>query len=127
MLKYYIMKFNIIGYVIVALILVICLRIYQESDFLNLKCIISNVDGKKYCVRERNKLVLAADRLATVNNKMGSLVKFCHKNYPDRENIKRLAKGYNTQEYRSYRRILGELQVSIRRGTEDQYIHTNRL
>lgn len=117
MLKYYIMKFNIIGYVIVALILVICLRIYQESDFLNLKCIISNVDGKKYCVRERNKLVLAADRLATVNNKMGSLVKFCHKNYPDRENIKRLAKGYNpqkiyetlpTSEYTAYSENKGE-------------------
>ena len=64
----------------------------------NLKCIISGVDGKKYCVRERSKLELAADRLATVNTKMSKLVEHCFKTYPDRENIKRLKKGYNPKK-----------------------------
>ena len=34
------------------------LKIYSESDYFNLKCIISDVDGKKYCVRERKNINL---------------------------------------------------------------------
>ena len=29
------------------------IEIYSESDAFNLKCIISDVDGERYCVRER--------------------------------------------------------------------------
>ena len=84
------MKINIIGYALIALLFYICLKIYQESDAFNLKCIISDVDGKKYCVRERSKLTLAADRLATVNKKLAKLVEHCKKEFPERENITRL-------------------------------------
>ena len=117
MLIYYIMKINIIGYAIILLIVVICLRVYKESDFLNLKCIISSVDGKKYCVRERNKLELAADRLANANKSMKQLVEHCKKEYPERDNIKRLVEGYNprqiyetlpTSEYTAYSENKGE-------------------
>jgi hypothetical protein len=111
------MKINYCGYALIILLLYICIKIYQESDTFNLKCIISGVDGKKYCVRERNKLELAADRLATVNEKMNKLVEHCHKKYPNRENIKRLKKGYNpkkimetlpTSEYTAYSQNKGE-------------------
>jgi len=117
MLIYYIMKINIIGYAIIFLVLVICLRVYMESDVFNLKCIISDVDGNKYCVRERNKLELAADRLANANNNMKSLVGHCGKEYPDRDNVKRLIKGYNpkkiyetlpTSQYTAYSENKGE-------------------
>ena len=46
-------KDSIVFYVILAVILFICLKIYGESDAYNLKCIISNVDGETYCVRDR--------------------------------------------------------------------------
>ena len=92
------MKFNLIGYAIIGLILIICIRIYTDSDHFNLTCIVSDVDGKKYCVRERAKLELAADRLATINVKMNQLVDHCYKKYPERENVKRLKKGYNPRE-----------------------------
>ena len=92
------MTLNYLGYALIVLLLYICLKIYQESDVFNLKCIISGVDGKKYCVRERSKLELAADRLATVNTKMSKLVEHCYKTYPDRENIQRLKKGYNPKK-----------------------------
>ena len=45
--------------------------------FFNLRCIISEKDGTKYCVRERSKITLAADRLADVNQKMQKLVEYC--------------------------------------------------
>ena len=50
------------------------LKIYFESDAFNLKCIVSDVDGKKYCVRERAKMSLAADLLANTTQKMKELV-----------------------------------------------------
>ena len=111
------MNLNLCGYAMIALLLYICLRIYKESDAFNLKCIISNIDGKKYCVRERNKLELAADRLATINQKMNKLVEYCYEKYPTRENIKRLKNGYNpkkimetlpTSEYTAYSQNKGE-------------------
>jgi hypothetical protein len=111
------MKMNYLGYAFIILLLIVCIRIYQDSDTFNLKCIISDVDGKKYCVRERSKLVLAADRLATVNQKMGKLVEHCKKNFPQRENVTRLCAGYNpkqiyetlpTSEYTAYSQNKGE-------------------
>ena len=73
------MKINIIGYALIVLLFYICVKIYQESDAFNLKCIISGVDGNKYCVRERGKLEMAADRLANVNGNMKTLVNHCGK------------------------------------------------
>ena len=111
------MKINILGYALIALVLIVAIRIYRESSYFNLKCIISDVDGKKYCVRERNKLELAADRLAMVNSKMKNLVEHCGKKYPERENVKRLVTGYNpkeiyetlpTSEYTAYSQNKGE-------------------
>ena len=92
------MKINILGYALIALVLLVCLRIYQDSTYFNLKCIISGVDGKTYCVRERHKLELAADRLAHINSHMGDLVKHCNSKYPERGNVRRLANGYNPKE-----------------------------
>ena len=111
------MKINIIGYALIVLLFYICVKIYQESDAFNLKCIISDVDGKKYCVRERSKLSLAADRLATVNQKLSKLVQHCKKEFPERENVTRLVEGFNpkkisetlpTSEFTAYSENKGE-------------------
>ena len=68
------MKINLLGWILICFIILIILRIYWDSDALNLKCIISNVDGNTYCVRERLKLQLVADLLARVTQKMKKLV-----------------------------------------------------
>ena len=81
-----------------AFVLFMCLKIYLDSDYVNLKCIISDVDGKKYCVRERNKLEQAANRLAEANQNMTKLVAYVKEKYPDRANVKRLAKNFNPQK-----------------------------
>ena len=94
----YYMKINLVGYALIALIGVVCYRIWLESDAFQLKCIVSDVDGKQYCVRERNKLTLAADRLARVNQHMQTLVNHCAQKYPSRGNVKRLVEGYNPQK-----------------------------
>ena len=76
----------------------ISIKIYLESDAFNLKCIVSNVDGNKYCVRERAKIQLVADLLAKITIKMKKLVDYLIEKYPDRSNCKRLKKNFNPKK-----------------------------
>jgi hypothetical protein len=110
-------KEDILFYVILVFILFICLKMYLESDTFNLKCIISNVDGKKYCVRERAKLQLAADLLANVTQKCKDLVIYVGKKYPNNEDVQRLVQRFNptkisetlpTSEHTAYSENKGE-------------------
>ena len=68
-------KLDILGYIVVAIIFAVCIYIYFQSSDFQLKCIVSTVDGNKYCVREREKIQAAADLLATVTEKCKKLVK----------------------------------------------------
>ena len=86
-----------IGFILFLFVSIVALKIYSESDAFNLKCIISDVDGNKYCVRERAKLQLAADLLAKTTQKLKKLVAYMGKEFPDRNNVKRLVKNFNPQ------------------------------
>jgi len=88
-------KKDILGYIVLAFILLICLKIYSESDAYNLKCIISSVDGNKYCVRDRQKLELAADLLAKVTQKCKLLVEYVKEKHPSDPRVIKLIKGFN--------------------------------
>jgi len=112
-----IFKHDVFLYIVLGFLLIICLRIYYDSDAYNLKCIISNVDGHTYCVRERAKLELASDLLARVTQKCKELVKYVSKKYPDDEDVQRLSKNFNpsrisetlpTSEHTAYSENKGE-------------------
>jgi len=104
-----------------------------------LKCIISDVDGEKYCVRERNKLELAADKLAEVNNNLKSIVKYCGEKFPDNELVIRMKKGYNpkkimetlpTSEYTAYSENKGEklaFCLDTKKNSQGKLIDLNTL
>ena len=107
----------IIEYFLIVSMAAMTFYIYHQSDYSKLKCIISDIDGKKYCVRERRKLELAADRLATANKNMKSLVHHCQEKYPNKDNVGRLVTGYNpkkiyetlpTSKYTAYSQNKGE-------------------
>jgi len=91
-------KENFLFYAIVGFIVLVCLRIYYESENYNLKCIISTVDGNKYCVRDRAMLNDAADLLAQVTQKMKELVAYMKKKYPEDPDVERLVKGFNPKK-----------------------------
>ena len=92
-------KYDTLGYFVIGFVLVICLYIYfKNSDEFQLKCIVSHVDGNKYCVRERQKLDAAANLLATVTEKMKKLVKYVGQKFPDQDNVKRLVAGFNPKK-----------------------------
>jgi hypothetical protein len=111
------MNSDLLGFILICLIVILSYRIYIDSDFFHLKCIISNIDGNTYCVRERSKLELAADKLAKVNQNMKSLVEHCKNNFNSEERIKRLTEGFNpkkitetlpTSEFSAYSENKGE-------------------
>ena len=113
------MKININTYtiIIIAFVLFFCLKIYFESDYHNLRCIVSSVDGNQYCVRETAKLELVADKLARVTQKLKKLVDYMYKKYPNRENCKRCYENFNpkkiqeilpTSKYTAYSENKGE-------------------
>lgn len=92
------MKIDVLGLVLTMLVLAATYHIYTQSEFANLRCIISEVDGNSYCVRDRSKLTKAADRLAEVNGNMSTLVKHVREKYPNRSNVIRLVNGYDPKE-----------------------------
>ena len=66
------MNNNIFNCVLIIFILTIAYKIYISSETFNLRCIISDINGSKYCVRDRTKLKLAADKLfVSANNIKG--------------------------------------------------------
>jgi hypothetical protein len=80
----------------VGFILFICYKLYYDSDMFQLKCIVSTVDGDKYCVRERKNMQPAADLLAKTSEKMTELVEYLKVNDPTDERVKRLVKKFNS-------------------------------
>lgn len=110
-------KSDLIVYAIIALVVGACIYVYLKDDTFQLKCIVSTVDGNKYCVREREKLQEAADLLASVTDKCNSLVEYCSQHYAEHDCVKRLVAGFNpqkimetlpTSEYTAYSENKGE-------------------
>jgi len=88
-------KHSIFFYIFLGFVLFLCLIIYYQSDAYDLKCIISSQDGNRYCVREREKMELAANLLADVTQKMKDMVKYLKDKKPEDVRTKRLVEGFN--------------------------------
>ena len=133
------LKLNMFGFIMLLFIILIALKIYYESDVFNLRCIISNVDGRKYCVRERRNIQKASNLLAKTTEKMQYLVDNTGARFPNRENVKRLVKNFNpstiketlpTSEYTAYSENKGEklaFCLNKKKGNNDNLIDANTL
>ena len=123
-------KYDTLGYGILGFVLIICAYMYYDGmDSFQLKCIVSTVDGQKYCVRERENIKAAADLLAKTTDKCKDLVAYVGKKYPDRDDVQRLVHGFNpkkvmetlpTSTYTAYSENKGEkLAFCLNREKED--------
>lgn len=91
-------KHSIFFYIFLGFVLFLCLIIYYQSDAFDLKCIIASKDGNRYCVREREKMELAANLLADVTQKMSDTVAFIKQKNPEDPRTIRLVDGYNPKK-----------------------------
>ena len=92
------MNIDLLAFVLVMFIIIVVWKMYMDSDSFQLKCIISDVDNNKYCVRDREKLEEAADHLATVTKNLKLIVQDCEKNFPNQKNVQNLTKGFNPKK-----------------------------
>ena len=133
------LKINMFGFIMLLFIILIALKIYYESDVFNLRCIVSTVDGRKYCVRERRNIQKASNLLANTTEKMQYLVDNMGTRFPNRENVKRLVENFNpstiketlpTSEYTAYSENKGEklaFCLNKKKGNNDNLIDANTL
>ena len=110
-------KLDILGYFVIFCILILCAYIYLDNDSFELKCIVSDVDGNKYCVRERAKVQQAADLLASITTKCKHLVDYVYDKFPEDDRAQRLHDNFNpkkvmetlpTSSYTAYSENKGE-------------------
>ena len=111
------MNEELVCYLLVFMTIFISIKIYYDSDLFQLTCVLSDVDGKKYCVRERKNLKQASNLLASTTQNMSKLVNYLYKKYPQKENVSLLKQNYNprkikeilpTSEYTAYSENKGE-------------------
>ena len=61
---------DILGYFIIGFILSTSYYVYRENyESFQLTCIVSTVDGNKYCVRERENIEKAADLFSEIEKR----------------------------------------------------------
>lgn len=108
---------NTIGIVMIIFVLIIIVKLYLDNDMFQLSCIVSDVNGKKYCVRERKNMKKASDLLAKTTENLGKVVNHLENGYPEQENVRFLVKNFNpkkikeilpTSEYTAYSENKGE-------------------
>jgi len=132
-------RLDILAYVMIFFVIVISIYMYWDSDAFQLKCIVSTVDGNKYCVRDRSKLQDAADLLAKITDKSKNLVEYMKEKHPNDDRVQRLVSGFHpqkvmetlpTSEYTAYSENKGEkiaFCLNKRRKGEDQMIDEHTL
>ena len=132
-------RINMYGFIIILFIFLIALKMYTDSDEFNLRCIVSTVDGKKYCVRERNQIQKASNLLARTTEKLGYLVENVGQRYPERDNVKKLVQNFNpttiketlpTSEFTAYSENKGEklaFCLNKKKHNNDNLIDSNTL
>jgi len=91
-------KEDFLAVVMAGLLLFVAYKIYKESDIFQLKCIVSSVDGDKYCVRERSNIQEASDLLAKTAIKMDKLVEYLKEVNPEDKRVKKLIKNFNSSK-----------------------------
>mgnify|MGYP001440010838 CR=1 FL=1 len=90
---------NALGYLFIGLVLIVSFNLYHYSDSLLLTCVVSDVDGEKYCVRDDKKVKESADLLAKVTNKCKKLVQHLKTKYNDSdERVNLLVKNFKANK-----------------------------
>ena len=127
---------SMLGIVVITLF---CLYVFFQGDDFQLKCIVSTVDGNKYCVRERSKMDAAADLLATTTTQCKKLVDYVQKTHPDEDKVKMLVKNFNprkimeilpTSTYTAYSENKGEkiaFCLNVKKGGTEDLIDAHTL
>lgn len=127
-----------IFYAVGCCIILVGFTFYLNSDYFNLKCIVSTRDGNKYCVREIGRIEESVDLLALATSRLSKLVHHMNDTYPENQDVKRMFKNFNpkkimetlpTSEHTAYTEDKGrKMALCLRKKkTEPELIDINTL
>ena len=80
--------------IIVVIIMIILVVFYIQNQNFEVEYVVSNVDGKRYLVKNLPDKKKAADRLARLNIQLKKLIHEMEKRFPHDESVKRLKQNY---------------------------------
>ena len=84
---------DFVGLFIIGVI-VLCIALFIQNSYNNLTYVKSEVDNRKYLVRNIEDKQHAADMLAAINQKLETLKVHLEKKYPDDQRVSRLQNNY---------------------------------
>jgi hypothetical protein len=120
------MKISSFTIVLIAFVILLCMKMYHDSEMFQLRCVISGVDGNEYCVRDRTKVNEAADLLAQTTNKCSKVVQLMQQKKPNHPITKRLVEGYNPQSMRETLPTSSHTAYSENKGEKMAFCLTKR-
>lgn len=120
------MKISIFTIILVTFSILLVFKLYHDSEMFQLRCIISDVDGNEYCVRDRSKLNEAADLLASTTTKCSKLVTLMASKTPDNDIAKRLVEGFNPKKIRETLPTSSHTAYSENKGEKIAFCLTKR-
>ena len=111
---------------------------YIQSQSIEVEYVVSDIDGERYLVKNLADKKDAANMLAKLNESLESLIEAMKKEYPNSEDVKRLASNYNprnisegteSNNYTSYSVNKGEKIVFCLRSRDgdDKLVNLNVL
>ena len=96
------MKFkniDYLGYLFILFVVVMSLNLFHYPEGFLLTCVISDVDGNKYCVRDDKKVKESADLLARATNNCKKLVAHLKEKYKTGDDrVNRLVKNFKAEK-----------------------------
>lgn len=92
-------KTDLFSLFIVLFMMVTAYFFINNSSQFGLKCIISNSDGEKYCIRERGRLQEAASLLALIRENSKKVVNGLYSEHSENEFVQRLKDRFNPKVF----------------------------
>lgn len=92
-------KTDIFSIIIIVFIIISAYFFIQNNSHFGLKCIISNADGEKYCIRDRKRIQEAASLLALVRENSKTVVNRLYKKYPNNDFVIQLKNRFNPKVF----------------------------
>jgi predicted metal-dependent hydrolase len=83
--------------IVVLIIMVVLVVFYIQSQNFEVEYVVSDVDGKRYLVKNVSDKKEAANMIARLNKKLSKLISELVKKYPDDADIQRLQSNFNPE------------------------------
>ncbi len=124
--------------ILIIIIVIVCLSYYVDETFINseVTMVVSNIDGRRYIVRNLPDKQQAADMLARLNESAFKIIKHLQEKYPNDERVQllqqnfdpdALSEGTDSNKYTSYTINKNSIVMCLRQKNTNSILDFNTL